>query len=96
MTISDESSTANLFANLDAKLCYSLIAEETNHRCSNYCPEIRHRLWMKEAINGYIARNNGTKQDSEHDCHTCKIFHPTVAIGKPFTGFFSCKSKSNP
>ena len=61
MTISDESRTADLFANLYAKLCYRLIAEKTNRRCNDHCPEMRYCLWVEEAINGYVTGDNGTK-----------------------------------
>jgi hypothetical protein len=96
MTVSDESGAADFLTNPYTELSYCLIADEPNHRCNYYSPQILDGLRVEEAINGLVARNNCAKQNSEYNSYACQVFYAAVAIGKSFSGFPACKSKSNP
>ena len=67
LTVGDESGTADLFANLDAKLCYRLVTEETDYRGYDYGPEMFHGLREEEAIHRFVTSDNSTNQNSQYD-----------------------------
>ena len=51
---------------------------------------------MKEALDGFVTRDDRAGENSKHHGDTRQIFHSTVAIGESLAGFALTQDESDP